>query len=629
MDRLADLLEKRVLGLLSLLIAVYHVLNVFVNFQAANTYYITHVGLALVFVCLVNMADRNRRKWSRFIIFLVALLSIVSIAYVEIHADRLEASFGFISNADFVVGILILIVVLFTSWISWGPVLPVLALIAIFGFFLTPYLPGVACYPPETIMSYLAVGMSTGVFGYMVPVSANFIFFFLLLGGLLSAAKVLDMFFEVGKAVANVVAAGPGITAVIASSLFGMVSGSSVANVTFTGSFTIPTMKKFGYPPHFAGAIESAASTGGQIMPPIMGATAFVMAAFVGIPYVAIMTKAIIPASLYYLCVFMSVTMLTLRYNLTAPKAKIDVWLILRQLPTFLLPLGVLIVLLFLRYSAMYCASYAIFTLLIVSFLQKQTRPSLKKLLEALTFGIKAGLQITVLLSLVGIIAQTIISLGVGMKLASAIRELTGGMLPFCLLITMFMCIILGIGVPTTAAYIMVSLAAVPVLLEFGVPIISAHFFAFYFAIFSTLTPPVAITSLAASRISGGKWMKTSLEAAKMGVIAWIIPYVLVTRPALMEIHPFSFESGVVIFSSLLTVVTLNIAVYGYFLGRISMHERVFVILSAIGSLVFLLLYDLPSTLVISLALFILFLTRRILLRGKKARYSENHLSAT
>lgn len=562
---------------LAVLLFLYHWLNVFVVVQGSAGHYVTHVAAVTLFSLLSRLAAAGSRS-ARIVGALAFIGGVIGMLYVRFELDRLERTMGFLTPTDMVMGVLVIGVVLVTTWLIWGPVLPVLAMLFMAYFFFGQRLPGPLGFAgenPEFVMSWLAMGGSAGIFGSMAPVSANYIFLFLVLGGLFVACRVMPMFLEVGKAAGNVARTGPAYTAIIASSLFGTVSGVAVANALFTGTFTIPSMKNRGFKAHQAAAIESAASTGGQITPPIMGAAAFVMASFIGAPYIVIVQKAVVPALLFYAFVALSTYLLCRRINIVVPKERVDIAMILRALPVFVVPLGVLIVLLSLQYSAMYAVAWTIPVLLALSMMQRATRPSLQELLDGVRQGVIQAAHVGVLLGVVGIIAQTIITTGLGAKLSTALLALAGDSLVGILLLGMVISIVLGIGVPTTAAYVLVALVVIPMLVRMGVDLFAAHFFAFWFAVFSTLTPPVAVTSLAASKLAGSHWGATSLEAVRLALAAWLIPFIFIANPALFDFASYTWRELGLLAVLLLTGTALCVVLYRHSWRQLAHRELV------------------------------------------------------
>ena len=329
---------------------------------------------------------------------LAMVLSIASTAYVHIFLEHLEESVGMPENIDMVFGIIIIILVIESTRQAWGLTLPIVGSVFILYFFFGHLIPGALHHRQfdfSYVISYLCTGL-TGVYGTFMSISANQIFLFVVFGALLGGIKVNDCLNEIGKFAARFSQAGPAYTAVISSSLVGMVSGAAVSNVAITGAFTIPYMKKVGYKPEMAGAIEAAASTGGQLMPPVMGAAAFLMAFFVGIPYVSIMVAAIVPAILFYFGVFACVHFLAVSQNIKSKPEKPDTKVIIRRAPLFFIPLIVIITMLLLRFSPMLSAFWAIITAVSLSYIDSQTRMSPKQLLQHIVKGALIGAKIGV-----------------------------------------------------------------------------------------------------------------------------------------------------------------------------------------------------------------------------------------
>ncbi|MGD9829031.1 MAG: TRAP transporter permease, partial [Hyphomicrobiaceae bacterium] len=401
-------------------------------------------------------------------------------------------------------------------------------------------------------------------------------------GSLLSVIKVNDLFFEIGKAAGRIFSGGPGQTAVISSSLVGTVTGAAVANIAITGAFTIPFMKKVGYKPEDAGAIEATASTGGQIMPPVMGASAFLMASFLGVPYATIMAAALIPAILYYWSVVLGVQFLSVKAGIEAPIERVDRALVMRRMPLFLIPLAVMITLLAMHFSPSVAAFWSILLAIALSMLQKDTRPTLSGLAACLAEGAVIGAQIGVSLAIVGLMAQTLITTGLGSKIAGLVELLSAGNLILALILTMVVSLILGCGVPTSAAYGLVAIVVVPALVKLGVAPLAAHFFAFYFAVISAVTPPVALASLAGAGIAGASYMRTSISAFKLAIAGFIIPFLVVFNPAVIlepENWVWAVGSAVAIPVGL---TALTAAIYNCGLTPFTRTERLMAALTAV-----------------------------------------------
>ncbi len=531
-------LQKAARGLLfvcALAMVTYHM----VGSQMVLVGYVENQAIHLAFLLVVIFLGAVTKAKSGPALALNALFAIAGLlaaSYVYFNVQHLEEVVGFPERIDVIVGVVIIVLVIEATRQGWGIILPIVACIFVAYFLFGHHIGGPLNHRDfnfDYVVSYLSIGLS-GIFGQFLSISADQVFLFVVFGSLLSVIKVNDLFFEVGKAAGRVLKGGPGQTAVISSSLVGTVTGAAVANVAITGAFTIPFMKRVGYRPEQAGAIEATASTGGQIMPPVMGASAFLMASFLGVPYADVMVAAVIPAILYYWCVTLGVQFISINSRIEAPAERIDRALILRRAPVFLIPLAVLIVLLSQHYSPSLAAFWTIVLSIVLGFAQKDTRPQIGELLRCLADGAVVGAQIGISLAIVGLMAQTLITTGLGSKIAGLVELLSGGSVIVALLMTMLVSLVLGCGVPTAAAYGLVAIVVVPTLVKLGVTPISAHFFAFYFAVISAVTPPVALAALAGAGIAGASYLKTSLQAFILAISGFIIPFLAVFNPAIV-----------------------------------------------------------------------------------------------
>ncbi|MBQ9365094.1 MAG: TRAP transporter fused permease subunit, partial [Schwartzia sp.] len=383
-------------------------------------------------------------------------------------------------------------------------------------------------------------------------------------------------FIDLANAVAGWASGGPAKVAVLSSGLMGTVSGSSVANVAGTGSFTIPMMKKLGYDREFAGAVEAAASTGGQLMPPVMGAAAFLMAEFVGLPYIEIVKAPVIPSALYFAGVWLGVHFEAKRKNLQGiPRDQLpNAWEILRERGHLAIPLIVIVYLLVSGYTPMRAALFAIFLSIAASFLRKSTRMRPMQIIEGLDNGARSVLGVVVACASAGIIIGVVTKTGVGLKLASTLLDLAGGMLIPTMFFTMITALLLGMGVPTTANYVITSTIAAPALVQMGVPVIAAHMFVFYFGIIADVTPPVALAAYAGSAISGGNPLMTGVNASKLAIAAFIIPYIFVLQPVIlmMDATPLGLTQALV--TALCGMVALSSSLIGHLVTDMTPVER-------------------------------------------------------
>ena len=379
-----------------------------------------------------------------------------------------------------------------------------------------------------------------GIFSTPINVCSKFIVVFIIFGAFLERTGIADFFINISNAVVGGFSGGPAKVAVVASAFEGMVSGSSVANTVGSGSVTIPLMKKTGYKPEFAAAAEASASTGGQIMPPIMGAAAFLMADYVQLPYSSIAVKAILPAVLYFAGIFVSVHLEAKKLGLRGlTKEELPKIRPLLKQVYLLLPLLLLIYLVGTsQKSIQYAAAIAILAAIFVSLFNKDTRITPNRLLEALAAGAQGTITVAAACGIAGIIAGTITMTGLANMLINGIVALAGNHVIIALFLTMICCIVLGMGVPTTANYCIMAATCAPILIRMGVPAVAAHFFVFYFGIVADLTPPVALAAYAGAAIAQANPIKTALTSTKLAIGAFIVPYVFALNPAMLFVTP-------------------------------------------------------------------------------------------
>ncbi|SEF64679.1 TRAP transporter permease [Lachnospira multipara] len=423
-----------------------------------------------------------------------------------------------------------------------------------------------------------------GIFSTPVNVCSKFIVVFIIFGAFLEKTGISEFFIKLANGIAGRFAGGPAKVAVISSALCGMVSGSSVGNTVTTGSVTIPMMKETGYKPEFAAAVEAASSTGGQIMPPIMGAAAFLMADFVGVPYSSIIGRAILPAALYFLGIFISVHLEAKKLRLTGiPKEELPKMSKLIKKIYLLLPLVMLVVWVSGNYMTMQrAATFAILLSIFVSLFDKENRITPKKILQALEQGGKSAITVGAACGVAGIISGAITMTGLANDLINAIVGVAGNHLIIALVLTMICCIILGMGVPTTANYCIMAATTAPILVRMGVPTMAAHFFVFYFGIVADITPPVALAAYAGSAIAKSNPMKTAFQASKLAIAAFIVPYMFCYNPAMLLIDTNPLSIAFICVTSVLGVFGLAAALEGYCFTDMNIVVRLII---AVGGL--------------------------------------------
>ena len=438
---------------------------------------------------------------------------------------------------------------------------------------------------------------TTGLMNTPINVCAKYIVVFIIFGAFLERTGISAFFINLANCVAGSSAGGPAKVAVISSALCGMVSGSSVGNTVTTGSVTIPMMKKTGYQPQFAGAVEAASSTGGQIMPPIMGAAAFLMAEYMGIPYAQVALKAILPAVLYFTGIYIAVHLEAKRLGLRG-LSKEELPKIKNLLPKLylLLPLIILVVMVSTNmYTMQFSASVAIGITILVGLVNKDDRITLTKCLDALEAGGKGTITVAVACAMAGLVAGCITSTGLASKLITVIVNVSGGHAIIALALTMLCCIVLGMGVPTTANYCIMAATCAPILMspQIGIPRVCAHFFVFYFGIVADITPPVALAAYAGSAIAKAPPMKTAFNATRLAIAAFIVPYIFAFSPVML----FEFEAGTstammvlqviqICITSLLGIFGVAAALNGFLFRQMNPLFRVLMALGGLGMMI-------------------------------------------
>lgn len=440
-------------------------------------------------------------------------------------------------------------------------------------------------FPLHDIAPYLWFRES-GVFGTPLQISAKFIFLFLFFGAVLIQTGVGSFFNDLAFAATGRFTGGTAKAAVIASALQGMISGSSVGNTVASGSFTIPMMKKAGFRPEVAGATEASASTGGQIMPPLMGAAAFIMVEYVGVSYREIMYAALIPAVMYFCGIFIGVHFEAKRSRILGiPKDQLPSKLeLLLKRGYMLLPLVVIVATVTIGFTAQRAALLGIATALLVSLVRKETRPSPADLIRLLERGARVALPVIAAVATAGIIAGVVGMTGLGAKFASGIISLADGSLILALIFTMLACIVLGMGLPTTANYVVTATIAAPALInEFGLAPMAVHLFVFYFGIVADITPPVCLAAYAGAGIAGANPMKTGMTALKLAIGAFIIPYALIYNPALVMIDPTPLGLIVAVLFLLVGLISVSAALMGHFVRDTHPWERLVLLASGIA----------------------------------------------
>lgn len=539
--------------------------------------------IAILLFPALSRSPRNRP--SVFDLLLIGFF-LFAIGYLVIDFEELVYRVGLPNPLDLFTGAICIFFILEMSRRTIGFAMPILSVLfflyAIFGSNL-PGMLGHKGYSLERTVSHIFM-TSDGIFGIPLGVSATFVALFILFSSFLEVSGAGNFFITLANSLVGRFRGGPAKVAVIASSCFGTISGSAAANVVGTGTFTIPMMKSIGYKPHFAGAVEAVASTGGMIMPPVMGAGAFVMAEFLGISYFDVAAAAAIPAILYYVAAFAMVHLEAVKNELRGiPREKIPrLKIVLKEGWHLLFPLGVLIYLLGIsRASPMKAAFWSIVALFLVSLPFKNTRVTPSRLLSSLEKGAQNILPVASACACAGIIVGVLMLTGLALRFSTFLVEVSGGNLPLLLLLTMVASVILGMGLPATACYILLAVLAAPAIIKLGVNPLAAHLFVFYFGCISNITPPVAMAAFAASGIAQASPNKIGYCAMRLGIAGFIVPFMFVYGPALI-LKGTLIEIVTGFITAFIGAIALAAAVQGWFLGKTNLVERVLYGLAAI-----------------------------------------------
>ncbi|MFC4559951.1 TRAP transporter permease [Virgibacillus kekensis] len=579
-------------------------------------------GLSLVYLLYPIKPSMTKRRGVPWYDALLALAAFYTNYYIVLNYERLinEAIiFGFTQMDQIIATAGIILLLEATRRVVGLPIVIIAIAALLYGLF-GQYIPviGHAGYDWASLATEMFFS-SSSIFGIPIQISSTYIYLFLFFGVILVKTNIGQFFNDIALRLTGKYTGGTAKAAVAASGLQGMVSGSSVANTVGSGSFTIPMMKNAGFKPHFAAATEASASTGGQLMPPIMGAAAFIMASYTGIPYNEIIVIAIIPAVLYFSGVFLGTHFEARKLGIMGlskeqlPKIKN----LVKRLDLFA-PLVIIIGFLLVGYTPTFAALFAIAVAFVISFFRKDTRLSFKGIIKLLEEGARTALPVIAACATAGIIAGTVTTTGLGPKIAGGIIDLAQGQFFLVMFFTMVACIILGMGLPTTANYVVTATMAAPALLAFDVPVIAVHMFVFYFGIVADITPPVCLAAYAGAGIARANPMKAGVTAVKLAIAAFIIPYMFVSQPILLlQGDANTLNVSIAIVTSLLGMAAISASMIGYFITDVNWIERIVLI---IGGL--LLVYPDITYSLIGLAIFAVMTTLQVI-RGRSDKVKE------
>ncbi len=589
-----------IITILTVLMAIYQLISSQYVFFTPIEQQNIHLFFALTIIFLTAFHESLRKGKSRLITVyfgLLALLTIASTGYVQLNYNDLLDRIGIATPVDLLCGVILILLALESTRLTFGWTIPILTCIAVGYMFVGPWLPGILYhggFSLERTISSLAINFSSGIYGTLLSISATFIALFMIFGGLLGSTGGSKFFMDLGMAIGGRFRSGPAQAAVVSSALMGSINGSAVANVATTGVFTIPMMKKRGYSPEFAGAVEAAASTGGMFLPPVMGVGAFVMAEITGISYAKIALSAAIPGLLYYLLIGATVQFRSAKMNLelVANESLPKFGATLKNGGIFLFPIVLIVYYFAIGYSPLAAGLAGIKVIVIIYFARLLfaaprkilTWEGWKPIVSGLEEGIKALVGVAAILACVGIMVQSIIATGLAQRMISLVLQ-AGHNSFTALLIAMGIALFFGLGVPTTAAYVLLAVLAAPALVQIGLPLLPVHLFLYYYTIVGNVTPPVGSAAIVAARLADANYNRLCFIAIRLSLSAFILPFIFVYKPELLG-QGNVLDIIEVTFTAAVGLVALSACFEGFLLRLMGWAERL--IVGAVGIMLIL-----------------------------------------
>lgn len=610
-------IESKIVFVLAAAMSLFHIYALAINAVTIWYLYCFHVGMAaIIALAIYRERQDSTRNSVPFYDYIMIVATVFAFGYLMVEVNDLVYRIGVSpTDLDLVVAVIMLVVVLEFTRRTCGNILPLIAIIFLIYARFGHLIPGTYGHRPYSwgkTLSYM-LGLD-GVFSTPIQASASFVFLFVVFGAFLSISGASKFFIDLAVSISGAYRGGPAKVAVISSALFGTVSGNSVANVVASGTFTIPLMKSIGYRPAFAGAVEATSSSGGQIMPPILGSAAFIMAAILGVPYIEIVKASLIPALLYFYTVFITVDLEAVKYNLSGlPKERLPVLKkIVLEEGFLILPLFALIVALaVLNLSPIRASVWGILTAIAVTYIRKHTRIGIRGIFKALAEGGKSACGIIAACATAGIVIGVLNLTGFGLKVATAIVALSQGNLALALVLTMAACIVMGMGLPTTAAYLICASVAAPALMQLGVAPLASHMFVFYFACISAITPPVALAAYAGAELAKANPLEVAFIACKLGITAFIVPFMFIYGPSLLAVGLLSdilLSTASAVVGATLLACGFQLQAFSLKLGKIS---ALLLILSGLALVKPGLITDLVGLVVASIVLAFVYLRNK------------------
>ncbi len=577
---------KKLSFILAAIFCVFHCWTAMFGAAAGIGQKAIHLGLVLAIFFLDYLAKDDRKWYCRLSDVFFILASVGSLIYIMSIDSTIDMRSGRIYTYDIFFGVLLMVTLIEASRRAVGKSLAIVVIVFILYAFFGQYMPGFLVHAGMDISRLTSVVYlgTDGIYGTAIYASASYIVLFVILGAVFNETGVGDYFTKLASRAFGKFRGGPAKIAVVASGLFGSISGSAIANVIGTGTFTIPMMKKCGFEDEYAAAVEASASTGGQIMPPVMGATAFLIAEYLGIPYFSLVKAALIPAVLFYVAILMTVDLYARKHDIKGvPESELPTWKELGRNVYLILPLIYLIISMSVfKMTVTKSGITSIIATIVCTLFSARNRITLEKLKRIVKASINGAKPVAVACGVVGIIIGIVMGSGLGFRMSSMLIQISNGQLGILLVLTMVVSLILGMGVPTTAAYLMLALLVVPALKQMNVLPLAAHLFIFYFGIISNVTPPVALAAYAAAGVARCNPTKTGIFAFKLSLSGFILPFMFVYNPVLLMQGNW-LEIIQSLITALLGIYSLSSALEGFvFKWNANKAERLVLLASAL-----------------------------------------------
>ncbi len=586
------------IGLVTVSLALFHIVTSYIGQLEAFRHRATHLLLILFLIFLSSIEKRmksgeksRKNKWLIFLDAVFALMAVVSLFYTFTNSPVLPLRAGDPNNYDIIIGAIVLFLTIEAARRYVGLGIVIVTTFFLFYVYAGPIFPGFLSHAPFTIGEIINIQYLDleGIWGSPLGAAASFVIVFLIFAGLLIKTGILDIFMDFSMKLVGKSVGGPAKVAVFSSALMGMVNGTAVGNTLLTGQVSIPIMKKMGYKPHFAAAVEAAASTGGQAMPPIMGSAAFIIAMFLGIPYSEVCKAALIPALLWFFSLYVIVHLEAKKLNLKQLTdkdfARLPSWNYLLKRSYLAIPMIVLIVIMVMGFSEVRAGFWGIISLLLVSSIKEETRFSLRDLCSGLQSGIQMAFSVTTACACAGIIVGCIMQSGLGYTISTSLVEIAKGNAFILLPLVMVAALVLGTGMMTVGVYIIVSVLLIPAMVSMGMHTLASHLFAFYFGIICNVTPPVATAAYAAAGVAETSPWSTGVTAFKLLIPILAVPYVFIFQPALLLDGTLS-QILLTVITTFAGVFCLDVVMTGYLFRRCKVIERLLFVAAGIALLV-------------------------------------------